>query len=48
MERWELWHGAAARGADCGLSPDERMHALQRGRRLLPHQVTAHQRLQLH
>jgi len=48
VEGRELQHGAAARGADGGLRADERVHALQRGRRLPPHQVAAHQRLQLH
>jgi hypothetical protein len=39
--------GERAGGADGGLRADERLHALQRGRRLLPHQVAPHQRLQL-
>jgi hypothetical protein len=40
--------GEAAGGADGGLRAHERLHALQRGGRLLAHQVPAHQRLQLH
>lgn len=48
VERRELRHGAAAGGADGGLRADESLHALQRGRRLPPHKVAAHQSLQLH
>ena len=49
VEGRERGQGAAAAGGkDCGLRADERLHALQRRRRLPPHQVAAHQRLQLH
>lgn len=45
----ELREGrAGAVGAHGGLRADECLHALQRGCRLLAHQVASHQRLQLH
>jgi hypothetical protein len=45
VELRESGAGAGAVGAHAGLRADERLHALQRGSRLLAHEVPAHQRL---